>query len=164
MFVTPFGLMFAALAPALFDPAEEQAANVREVKRYKNGFIMDPLCFTKDHTVSRDCRQRATWSTASPTLPILELHDTSSMYCFVFAVTSTHQLFLRIRPEVCHDSSFIDEVSYAYQYKSSYICIEECTQCHVRMIHGREALWPCMIQYESIVDIHSKCSQYPAQH
>lgn len=32
--------------------AEEQASNVREVKRYKNGFIMDPMCFTKDQTVS----------------------------------------------------------------------------------------------------------------
>lgn len=33
--------------------AAEQAANVREVKRYKNGFIMDPICLTKDHTVSQ---------------------------------------------------------------------------------------------------------------
>lgn len=38
--------------------AEEQAANVREVKRYKNGFIMDPLCFTQDQTVSTQQQQQ----------------------------------------------------------------------------------------------------------
>ncbi|CAN0267788.1 unnamed protein product, partial [Discosporangium mesarthrocarpum] len=32
-------------------PAEEQASNVRQVKRYKNGFIMNPICLTASHTV-----------------------------------------------------------------------------------------------------------------
>lgn len=41
-------------------PAAEQAANVREVKRYKNGFIMDPICLTKDHTVSQ--QQKRGWT------------------------------------------------------------------------------------------------------
>ncbi|CAN0140254.1 unnamed protein product [Scytosiphon promiscuus] len=45
-------------------PIAEQAANVREVKRYKNGFIMDPLCFTKDHTVKdvRDMKAQQSFS------------------------------------------------------------------------------------------------------
>ncbi|CAB1099872.1 unnamed protein product [Ectocarpus sp. CCAP 1310/34] len=45
-------------------PIAEQAANVREVKRYKNGFIMDPLCFTKDHTVQdvRDMKAQQSFS------------------------------------------------------------------------------------------------------
>ncbi|KAG5181707.1 IMP dehydrogenase/GMP reductase [Tribonema minus] len=33
-------------------PVEEQAYHVRQVKRYKNGFIMDPICLSPDHTVA----------------------------------------------------------------------------------------------------------------
>ncbi|CAN0348419.1 unnamed protein product [Pylaiella littoralis] len=51
-------------------PIEEQAANVREVKRYKNGFIMDPLCFTKDHTVQDVRKMKAQQSFSG--IPITE--------------------------------------------------------------------------------------------
>jgi IMP dehydrogenase len=33
-------------------PIEDQAFHVKQVKRYKNGFIMDPICLSPDHTVA----------------------------------------------------------------------------------------------------------------
>ncbi|CAM9682199.1 unnamed protein product [Ascophyllum nodosum] len=51
-------------------PIEEQASNVRAVKRYKNGFIMDPICFTKDQTV-QDVKEMKTRHSFSG-IPITE--------------------------------------------------------------------------------------------
>jgi IMP dehydrogenase len=51
-------------------PVEEQAAQVRRVKRYENGFIMDPITLTPEDPISRAVEIER--ETGVSTLPIVE--------------------------------------------------------------------------------------------
>ena len=49
---------------------EQQAQEIRKVKRFKNGFINDPLCMTKDHTVGDVLNVKRTYGFSG--IPITE--------------------------------------------------------------------------------------------